>query len=317
MKVKYVGFKLFSKSERFDTAAFLNHLHDISGYRFEGVASDRYFFFDNGHRHGYLLGLVVTLKDQKRFCRAEMEGGDFRLKTEELLHDDKLVDFNFFVLRKDTNKGVFQYYHNSCSPNVFGDVCKKIFYSKRKSLIRERFEELSPGVDFSPEDPNFKKAKKHYSGRPHFAILVDNRNIDDIIRAFAEVKDLEVTFEAPNAPTQAAVAANGLADTISLKYKFELTRQVQDIADFARNMIDRRGFKRGRAKTVNEYNEERIIDLVRCPHDFGQEEFDDLAQRVNNLKASEFVDNDIIDDLVDILENRQNARVFAEVERNG
>lgn len=317
MKVKYVGFKLFSKSERFNTAAFFSHLHDISGFRSEGVASDRYFFFNNEHLDGYLLGLVVTLKDQKRFCRAEVEGGDFRLKTEDLLDDEKLVDFNFFALRKDTNKGIFQYYHNSCSPNVFGDVCKKIFYRKKESLIHERFGETSPDEEFSEDSQNFRKAKKYYSGRPHFTILVDNRNIEDIIRSFSEVKELEVSFEAPDAPTQSAVAAPGLAETISLRYKFELTRQVQDIAEFARNMIDRRGFRRGRAKTVNEFDEERIINLIRCPHDFGQEDFDDLAQRINNLKASEFVDNTVVSDLVDILESRQNARVFAEVEENG
>lgn len=315
MQVRYVGFKLVSNAINFSTQELYQHLHEISGKEVEGVSANRYFYFNNAAKDNYLVGLIVTLKDQKRFCRAEILRGDFTLKTDEL-GDDKLVDFNFFAVRKDTGKGVIQYYHNSCSPNIFGDSCKKIFYTQKDNLIAAKYDELSGGAERYTDAKSHRKAKAHYRGRPKFSILVDQRNIEVIIRAFKEVKNLTVTFEAPKAPTDAAVAANRLSETVSVRYKFGVSEQVENIAHAASQLLGRDGFIRGKAKGLNEFDEERSVDLLRSPQDFGQDDFDDVASEVNNFRASEFVHNNLLDSLIEILEEPQHGRVFATVDQD-
>ncbi|NGO89257.1 MAG: hypothetical protein GBQ79_06320 [Halomonas sp.] len=145
MKVKYVGIKLKSDCTAFDSDKFYEELERLSGLVIESPSIERHFFFDNTSREGYLLGLVVTLKDQRRLCKAKVQDGELILKTEDLLDEDKLVDFNFFAIRKDTRKGIYQYYYSSCSPNTYGDVCKRIFYDLKKKMIHDEYVRLAPG----------------------------------------------------------------------------------------------------------------------------------------------------------------------------
>ncbi|MGM0825370.1 MAG: hypothetical protein ACQEUY_11675 [Pseudomonadota bacterium] len=311
MKVKYVGIKLNSDCPNINSENFYEELERISGVIVESPSSERHFYFDNTTREGFLLGLVVTLKDQRRFCKARMDGGELTLKTEDLIGEDKLVDFNFFAIRKDTKKGIYQYYHNSCSANTFGDVCKKIFYEKKQSLILDEYLQLAPGEAPFNNLKQHEKAKQKYAGRPKFAILIDSREVDQIIRSYRKVKELDVTFEAVESPTDAAIAARQLSDSVSLKYRIGVTEDVDNIAQAARQLCNTFGFLRGKAVAEDEFGEERIVNLIKCPHDFGQEDFDDLAYRVDELKASEFVENDILDDLIGILEKPENAPIFA------
>ncbi|MCG7576492.1 MULTISPECIES: hypothetical protein [unclassified Halomonas] len=311
MKVKYVGIKLKSDCAAISSEEFYEELESISGLIVESPSAERHFYFDNTTRDGYLLGLVVTLKDQRRFCKASLDDGELTLKTEDLIGDDKLVDFNFLAIRKDTRKGVYQYYHNSCSANVFGDVCKKIFYNKKELLIHDEYLVLAPGEAAYDNSKQYKKAQKKYAGRPKFAILIDSREVDQIIRSYRKVKELDVTFEAVESPTDAAIAARQLSDSVSLKYRIGVVEDVENIAQAARQLCNTLGFLRGKAVAEDEFGEERIINLINCPHDFGQEDFDELAYRVDELKASEFCDNDILDDLISILEKPENAPIFA------
>ncbi len=98
MKVKYVGVKLLSQSIGIDTSSFYSELEAASGMVVKGESMERHFFFDNSAKEGYFIGLVVTLKDQKRFCKAEVKDQEVRLKTEDLLGDDKLVDVGSRVI---------------------------------------------------------------------------------------------------------------------------------------------------------------------------------------------------------------------------
>lgn len=316
MKVKYVGIKLKSNAKDISTESYYDELERLSGKIFEGTSSERHLFFNNSISKEYFYGLVVTLKDQKRFCKANMYGGEITLKAEDLLEDDKLVDFNFLAIRKDTNKGVFQYYHNSCSPSVFGDMCKKIFYEKKEFLIKKEYEKLAPNQAAYVDVKAHAKAKKKYSGRPFFAILVDDRDIEKIIRSYSEVKSLDVTFQAVESPTDSAIAAKQLSDTVTVKYRFEVKQDVNNIAEAASQLLKRVGFVRGKAQAVDEFGEERMINLLNCPYDFGQEEFDELASRVDALKASEFTGNDILKDLEKILKDRNYAPTFASVDKD-
>ncbi|WP_156940951.1 hypothetical protein [Halomonas halodenitrificans] len=194
-------------------------------------------------------------------------------------------------------------------------MCKKFFYSSKNEKIKDEYASLAPGEEFFVNKKAHKKASSKYRGRPFFAILFDKRNMDQIIRSFKEVKELDVTFEAVDSPTDAAVAAKQLSDTVSLRYKFGITQKVNDIAQAANQLLSRSGFRRGRAVVVNDFDEERTVDLIKCPQGFGQENFDELAQRVDDLKASDFQKNDIINDLIHTLESKENAPTFAQIDK--
>src|SRR5437868_13057882 len=60
-------------------------------------------------RGDYHLGLLLTVKDQKRVCEIQQAGEQYVVNVRSLDDDSNLVDFNFFAVKKGSGKGLYQH----------------------------------------------------------------------------------------------------------------------------------------------------------------------------------------------------------------
>ena len=135
MKVRFLGFNLDNQCKSISLEEFIVHMITPKGVKLNISEYDRYMFFDKDSNDKYYLGLLVTVKDQKSFCKLVTEDGKMVVHISEVDSNENLMDFNFFVINKETGSGMYQYYHQSCSLNSFGYFITKKFHNYKNEKI--------------------------------------------------------------------------------------------------------------------------------------------------------------------------------------
>lgn len=126
MLVKIHGFEWHSKAPGIDVAAFLEYLKSVSGSR----TKDGKHIFAMTEKDGYYVGILLSIKDNKRYCQMK----DFKVTASELEEGRSFVDLNFFLIHPTTGKGVYQSYFHSTSLNYFCVICQYFYREFKKSL---------------------------------------------------------------------------------------------------------------------------------------------------------------------------------------
>lgn len=90
-------------------------------------------------RPQFYAGLLLRIRDQRRFCELQNDGDLFKLKVTELADQNRLVDFNFLGVSKATNTGILQHYRGACGMTMFCQLIKNFDREargiKRKKLL--------------------------------------------------------------------------------------------------------------------------------------------------------------------------------------
>ncbi len=137
MKVRLTGFTFViekNPSRQLSMEAFVRFV-GAGAIELEGEGEGKRLLLMNAdHDDDYFVGLVVTVKDHRAYCELVSEEGGMRLKVNELAEGSHLMDFNFFVFHKTTHQGLYQHYHQSCSPGAFADLCAVRFSEYRTGL---------------------------------------------------------------------------------------------------------------------------------------------------------------------------------------
>lgn len=122
MKVKYLGFEISTEKNLITIQDFIenNLVFEMSDIL------ERNVLIDCSHSD-YYKGLILTVKDQKAFCKLQGNLDDLEITVENLSGGDQLIEFNFFVINKKTGKGLYQFYYQSTSLSKFKEILKRRF----------------------------------------------------------------------------------------------------------------------------------------------------------------------------------------------
>jgi len=112
MKVRTYVFSVNTKSKHVSLGDLFSYLANEPRIIGQGENGERRFYVDESNP-SYYKGLVVTVKDQKAFCKLlEGNAGDITIEVENLDEKERLMEFNFFVLNKSNGFGLYQHTTN-------------------------------------------------------------------------------------------------------------------------------------------------------------------------------------------------------------
>jgi len=293
MQVRRIGVSLTNNNKTIRFSDFINYMISLNGERLGYESGERFFLFHEDEV--FFSGVVLTFKDQRRDCRARFQNGQFTIHTADILNDEKLIDFNFFAVRKDTLKGLYEYYHNSCSVYVLFGLLRNKFNVLKSDKISEYIaDNIALGRDKAEA-----KGKKHYSGRLTTKVLIDERDIPTVLAEYAKVKKIEMLFDAQLFTIGHAVALQRSSRDVKVSFNItdseqtSIDRLTQGVVELAGNV----GFKKGSVSTVDSDDIERTISILNCPKYLGKCDFEDLAHRINGLTVDNFHENEILTEL--------------------
>lgn len=306
MKVRRIGISLTNKNKTIRFSDFINYMLAASGERAGFENGERFFLFHEDE--SFFSGVVLTFKDQRRDCRARFQNGQFTIHTADILNDEKLIDFNFFVIKKSTMKGLYDYYHNSCSIWVLYALMRNKFRLLKADKVSEYVQNnLALGREKAEN-----KAKKIYSGRFSTQILIDDRDIPTVLAEYAKVKKIEMSFDAQQFAIGHAVALQRSSREVKVAFNIvdseqsNIARLTQGVVELAGNV----GFKKGSASTVDNDDVERTISLLNCPKFLGECDFDNVAHRIDGLTVGNFHENAILTELKNEIEEGEYRVLF-------
>lgn len=295
MLVRFVGFTMASESTGFAIHDYIDQMKG-SGYEIEGGEHGRIIYFNDTHSTDYFVGLLVTVKDQRTYCKLINESGKLHVEVTALDSGANLMDFNFFVINKATGAGLYQHYHQSCSINLFGAINSRRFSELRTAKLDQAIALGSQKTKLKRKDE--KSIRSQYKGNLQFEVLVRKENLNALIEELARVQDFEFSFSTltTNEPEFKPLDAYVRKERHSIS--FTQKTPVSLLSRLIPKIIKAKEIEEGKVTGVDANGITRILRITDNPDNFGEYDYDAVAPKINDLNIDEFERSWVIKELI-------------------
>lgn len=302
MKVRLLGFTL-ECGQGIDLTEFLSHLETQNGVMEPFLGSERILYTKPDG--DYQLGLFVSVKDQKKFCELRQAADSISISVLELEAGTSLIDFNYFLLNRQTGRGLYQYYHNSCALSRFVDFCKGRYNKLKLSKTNDAI--MSAGGNGIAESKK-KKIRSQFKGTLSYRQMVRPGELAALMQDFEQIKAFE--FDLTQVEEEQPLFQPVQKYIKQRKIKLSFQRDAGPV-DALRNgilkIVKKNSPKNGHITGEDASGEERTLKIFENFTSFGEYEFDEIAQEMQfNLDA--FEKSKMMNRLLGVV--RENTRSF-------
>lgn len=187
MLISFQAFSWECKAKELLTDSFLQALTKHK-QPIKYLNNRRLYVTDTGK---YMNGLLLTIKDMRKFCTIQDDEGHIKLTAHELKKNEQVADFNFFVFDKTSSCGMYQHYYHSCSLPAFNVILKAIYSEILKFRKNKELEE-------NPEKKEDKKflayLQKKYAGTMLWSIIERKDNFINRVKLLKELSAIEFEY---------------------------------------------------------------------------------------------------------------------------
>lgn len=291
MNVKSIGFSIKNPNKNVLTKDVIDRFISLSDSQISRTDYDRKIMLIE--EEDFYSGLVLTFKNQKKNCKSKMSNGKFEVKVEDLQGDEKLVHFNFFCLRKDTLKGLYLYYHGSCSLNSLFNHLESTSNEYIRGLIKQETKALGA----KPDPKLVAQINKKFEDRFEYEVIVDDQNLEVMLASFKEIKSATFKFSSIGFEKNEMLAVEQFAKNTDITFNItaEDKTKTSPIARSVTKAIKSvGGLLKGKVVAKDHYDHERIINFFNCPTYFTEFDFDIMAEKVDGLTNDNYHKNQIV-----------------------
>jgi hypothetical protein len=305
MKVRILGFSIdpTDKPSLDDLMSYIEATPIDTNKENENRGGRLVFVNSNAH-DDYHVGLVITAKDAKTYCQLKKDAtGAMKLVVSDLDPDASLMEFNFFVIKKDNGIGLYQHYHQSCSMNGMMKLLQKQFNIIVKQKVDEAKKHYNETEGLSKKKAT-TKANKDYQDRFKWQMLVSEEKLKKILTDMKRIKALELNFAALE--VEEPLYRNIKDDVVKNTQRFLFSQQAKfrDLLRNVVNCVNNSDAESGRVIAIDTHDNEQIFDISKNLDVFGSYEFDDVSKKINALKVDKFATSWMIKELINICNER-------------
>ncbi len=278
MKVRLYGFSVkqgsLPLSEFFTTV-----LKQFEGKKTKYRGEQRILY--TAEKGDCFVGLLLTVRDQKRYCELEEGSSGFKIKVRELEGTNRLVEFNFFAVHKKSGNGLFQHYRGSFGLMPFCFYLK----SKHAEECKNRRDDAlrKAGESPSSQTSNAKEIRRRFSTSLEVLPLFKPADFEKLVRAMRAISAVSFSCEhfvlnnAIFSPSKKAVKKE--RHTITFEKKHSVLGALKNsIVKAAKQTVTFDGLA---VAGVDEFGHEATYQLDSNLECFGVYEFDDVADNLD------------------------------------
>ena len=308
MKVRIQGFALGAGNKLTSLKDLYTELVKGSGAPDKSGALERRIYFDDSGAHAFARGMIITVKDQKKFTKLISSGGKEHIDVQNLLGNERIMEFNFFILNKESGIGLYQHYHQSCAPMVFGAYLQRRYRINLDRKLNAAINVLNNSKEGTAS--NINKAKRNHKGSLSFALLIRSGKLDEILKEFSKIKSFRYEFAEIEAIKDVAQPLSRYVKKRLEKVSFGQAYSVSDLAKAISNTVKSAVLRKARVDVENEYGDNMSVNIDNIPFDYGEYEYDDIAASLHNLELANFSNHSTFDELERICNTPQNKATF-------
>lgn len=302
MIIKVHGFAWESKCGRFTINQFFE---SMNGYESNFGLPDRRLYLKKDNEN-FWLGLVLSIKDYKKFSKVISDGGTLTLDAHSLNQNEHIADFNFFVFYPHTGIGLYQSYHHSCSLNTFNSLCYRKFRDKILNLIAEKRKEMQE-QNFNARE--IKRELRNYAGNLETSIIENERTLEQKLQRAEELRNVTVNFKYAEDNIERTVFRpfNNTVKSLNINFSFFKESPLRQKVSTLLNYLS--GFSQNGANEYKNVKIEAIEDskkviykLLGEHHSYGEFDYETSIPTINlNDFENSIEQNEIIIKLKSIL----------------
>lgn len=308
MKVRLYGFSLEAGHAKTSLNDLYEYMELQSGVADTSRTNERRIYFSKDADPTYARGLVVTVKNQKAFCKLVDEKGRLVILVENLQGEDKVMEFNFFVVNKSNGLGIYQQYHHSCSLGVFGGYLRERYRTLSTRSIDAEILELRRSRQHS--EARERAIRRAHRGNLTVATLVHRGNLSSVLRQFEKIKSFEYEFAQIEAIRDVARPLQPYVSKRKEKVTFEPRFAVSTIATAVHNAVEMIVPKSGRVHVETDEGDPLSVKLADIPENFGEYDFDEIATQLDQLDTADFAEHQTFTDLQDVCNSEPYSHIF-------
>jgi len=229
--------------------------------------------------HGQYVGAFLTIKDQKRYATID---GSLKVTIREILEGTQMIDFNFFVLSKNSKnnaiRGLYSAYKGSTTLGKFNR-----FVTQQYDILKEKLiaEESKHGTRTFTEDEKAnqkRQVERKYSSTIGTTQLFREEDWDAQMEQLKRLSSLRVdsTFLTNEQPWWKF--SSSAINSQKLEISFSATADQPGLKAEVKQLIMSKGILRGKIKGKDEEDFDEAIDLLKTPTSYKAYDYDDIAK---------------------------------------
>jgi hypothetical protein len=196
----------------------------------------------------FVQGLLLTVKDHRRFCELRRTDQAIRLDVREGEEGANVIDFNFFAMNLTTGRGLYQYYRGSCWINTLGNIAASVCNELAQARIDEEI--ASQGGHLAIKQRVLADIRRRYRGKLETSILTRTEDFYSLIEKMRSLDGVDFVLTTLAPERQGIAPLSGVARALKQHVYFNKGSTLQE-----------------RKRAV----------LNKNPQWFGHFDFDDLA----------------------------------------
>lgn len=288
MQVYSFGIALATANKGAGISDIFSKLDKKNGADYVRASQLRRIYVDTTSDPQFYLGLVVTVKDQRSFLQLQSGVGSLKIKVSHVKGTNKLMEFNFFIINKSNGLGLYQYYHGSCSPLTFGSYLKTEFREISDAL---RDAEISKVGTERGKGKREKIIKEKFKGGLDFQQLVRKENIQSILSEYKRIVSFNFDLVALSPVKSYAQPLSGFVRKVREKISFNADAPVDMVAKGISDMMSSVVENSARVSVINDDDEPVSVRVVGMPENFGEADYDQVADALDDLDLDNFSSN--------------------------
>lgn len=269
MQANLVGFELHV-GKTVSLAEFFDHLRSLGNQQIRFAGHERMIYI--GERADYYLGLFITIKDQAKFCELRSDGDEFEISVRSLDDGTNIVDFNFFVVHKDTGRGLYLHYHQSCSANQFGLYCRRRYEDLRGTKKDADIAALGS----TPTKKALRAIAAHYKKVTlKLVVMVRKEKLSELLEEFESIQVFEFDVQAMTSEEPEYTPVRPFIKRQTRRIRFIKQSSQSVIRSWISAVAG--SVQRARVQGLDEDGETRAFRLMDNPDSFGSYEYETIA----------------------------------------
>lgn len=292
LQIKILGFAWEARAP-LSVAGLTSTLRTQSGTQFSFGGFERIAYWKKVSN--VLAGMLITIKDQKRYCELKKAGKGLRIVARAVDEGSQVADFNFVAINEASGKGLMTYHHGSWSLSQFCLWARLRHEELRTAKIEA---EASSARTDSERKKAVREAGKKYP-RMDWAFLLTPSGLKDLILSMQKIKSFSFTVATPDAKDnlfRPLMATNIRTETRRFVFKqasgTSLASVVKDAAKAIPNFIANHGVKRGKIEGVDASGVDSVLKIVDNVEVYDSMDFDDAVDGLD-LDPIQFTTSDI------------------------
>ena len=250
----------------------------------------------------YNVGLLISIKNQRRFCTLLEKPDGFEVDVHELEDNTRMMDFNYFVQSRATGRALYQYYHNSCALSRFA-----AFLGEKYSMLKnKRMEaELQSAGGESASLRVQRTIRSALKGQLEWEQMLSAKQAGELIDQLEEVSCLKLKFatfgdsESDFRPLNAYVQ-RGSVDVLFRREH----RSSPTLRGKVRALIQRVNPANGVIEGKDAEGVKRFVRLVDNIESFGEFDFE-RASGAMRFDLRRFHESKMIGDMINVMKEHR------------